>query len=283
MTLAEHVQTRFVLVDHLGLDQRLLDVRFDTGQVLGAALDQAAQHPPAHRDPQEVLQDLAGARQTHEVLLHQIDPDRSNRRPAPDWGKGSHTDLLARGAWLLLALIFPRDHTRGRQIHHLATLSYAGSYPIQPCLAMLAAFDPLHDHLIGRRREPQALPVVTRLPSRLLPAFLAQTLGLAYEPIRGRGQVAIVAVFGLPLSEQVHPLEQLGDQRISLGQLLLQHALLLFQLVDSFFWRHACTLRRFAALGKPLGDLGSNERVEKAGTHLQLYVSSPNSRRISFR
>jgi len=50
--------------------------------------------------------------------------------------------------------------------------------------------------------------------------------------------------------------------------LLLQHAFFLFQLDDSFFCRHALTLRPLAPFGKLLGNLSSylNFLIERGST-----------------
>lgn len=115
----------------------------------------------------------------------------------------------------------------------------------------------MHDHLIGDLTPQQRLAWMALLPTWLLPALLAQALGLPHEAVRRGRQVTVVAVFRQPLFQQLNTLLQLLDQFIPLRQLLTQDGILLFHLTKSFFWSHTATLHIFRLLGKPIGDLSS--------------------------
>jgi hypothetical protein len=115
------------------------------------------------------------------------------------------------------------------------------------------------------------------LASRLLCACLAQTFGAPHEPIRRRGQVAIVAVFCQLLSQQ-------RDLLLQQVLLLFQHAKVLLVLLDEvlvhlglfseqtiffsqmeqfFFLSHALTLHFFAPFDKSLVNLSSYDYFQK--------------------
>ena len=81
----------------------------------------------------------------------------------------------------------------------------------------------------------------------------------------GQVQVTVVAVFPQPFFQRLQALLQLRDQLISLGQLLTQCSILLFQGVDSFFWTHVATLQFLRLFGKSLGDLSSYAQQKVSG------------------
>jgi len=116
-------------------------------------------------------------------------------------------------------------------------------------LTVLTALDRIHNHRIGRRREQQAASWMTGLPPSLLAAFLAQTLGLSLKAIRGRGQMAVVAILlelflqGLHLLTQLlHLVLHLDNLFIPLRKLLLQEALFFSQVDQFFFGCHGATV-----------------------------------------
>jgi hypothetical protein len=158
------------------------------------------------------------------------------------------------------------QQTDWRHIHHLPPLQAAGRNLPQVRLALLTAFHRMHQHLIGTGREQQRLASVALLPPWLLAALLAQTLGLTAEPIRGGGQVAIVAVFGQSLLQGLHLRREVSDllllqaefpfqqadlfllptqQFLLQAGLLSQQPILLSKLNHFFFCCHACTLPTF--------------------------------------
>jgi hypothetical protein len=234
---------------------------------------------------QQLLHHLAGASQGQQLLLDQVDRHGCNpwailHRRTHLCGKGGDGDLLALRTLFLLAVMLPHQQTGWRHIHHLSALHHAGRDMPQVRLAVLTAFHRMHHHLIGTRREQQRFAWVTLLTTRLLPALLAQTLGLTAEPIRGGGQVAIVAIFGQPFLQRFHLLSELGhplllctqfpfqqrdllllssDRFLVQAGLLSQQPILLSQLDQFFFCCHALTLQVFARFGKSLGDLSSYE------------------------
>src|SRR5258708_28968049 len=117
----------------------------------------------------------------------------------------------------------------------------------------------IRDHPIGAAMALQRRAWVTLLSASFLPALLAQALGLSHEAVRGRRQVTVVTIFGQPLFQRLHPLLQVSDQFISLGQSLMQVFILLSKLKQFFFWRHALTLQYVELFGKSLGNLSSYE------------------------
>ena len=76
---------------------------------------------------------------------------------------------------------------------------------------------------------------MTGLSSRLLAAFLAQTLGLPMKAIRGRGKVTVMAAFGQPGLQVTNAFTQHLH-------LVSQGAILLSQLFQLFVFVHVCTL-----------------------------------------
>jgi len=182
--------------------------------------------------------------------------------------------------------IFAHQQTRQRQIDDLSTLSSTRCHRAQVVLAGFAPFYLLKDDFIWRRRELQARSPVSWLPSRWLLARLAQAFWCAHKPIRGGGQVAIVAIFREPvlhgfqlLAQAAHLLTVLLDQGIlfrqprlllldefvSLRQLCSQHLILCSQIGKFFFECHALTLLGLAPFGKSPAHLGSYENTLKHG------------------
>jgi hypothetical protein len=186
--------------------------------------------------------------------------------------------MLAVGTLFLLCPIFPHHQARQRQIHDLSTLCSTRCNRVQVMLASFAPCYLLEGDLIWRRRELQARSWVSWLPSRFLLALCAQAFRFAHKPIRGWGQVAIVAIFREPvlqgfqlLAQAAHLLSVLLDhgvlfreQRllllddfVSLRQFFSQHLILFSQLCKFFLDRHALTLPGLAPFGKSPAHLGS--------------------------
>ena len=82
-------------------------------------------------------------------------------------------------------------------------------------LRVLARLHGVNQHLVGRGREHQAACGMTGLPSGLLATFEAQTLGLTMKTVRGRRQMAGVAIF---LQALLQGLRLLPQQRHLLVQ-----------------------------------------------------------------
>jgi hypothetical protein len=151
---------------------------------------------------------------------------------------------------------------------------------VQVVLASFAAFYLLLEDLIWRCRELQAPSWVSWLPARWLLALWAQAFRFAPKPIRGRRQVAIVAILREPLLQGFQLLAQaahlltvsldqglllrqhlllLLDDFVSLRQLFPQHRVLFSQSNQFFFDRHARTLPSLTPFGKSPAYLGSYE------------------------
>jgi hypothetical protein len=131
-----------------------------------------------------------------------------------------------------LGLVFNDHHALGRQSKYLAALHLQALHLAQVSLTVLAALHQVDNHLIGRWREHQSASRVIGLPSGLLAASLAQTLGLTMKAIGGGWQMAVVAVLFQPLLQSLHLLlEQayLRMQPFDQGLLLVEQRLLLLK------------------------------------------------------
>ncbi len=226
VVVACHIQASFILIDHRARDQGLFDLLLNGGQVVGAPGNQVAEGSFTRRDSKQVLQHPAGASQGQQLLLHQL--DRYGRNPwAVLYGR---TDLRGNAATVScwhcghgFCSLWRSCTTRWAS----GTSTRRGEDMGQVCLTLLTAWHRVHHHLIGTRREQQGIAWVGLLTAWLLSAFLAQALGLMAEPIRRRGQVAMVAIFGQLLllqaefSFQQHDLLLLYASLLSLQPLLV--------------------------------------------------------------
>jgi hypothetical protein len=112
-----HIQPGFILMDDLGLFQRLCDLLLHRGQRKRAAFDQVTDHPFTHPDSQQVPHHLAGVGQWQQLLLDQIHRRRSNVGSIldgslhPGW-KCGYGEMVAVGTLFLLCPVFPTT-TRG--------------------------------------------------------------------------------------------------------------------------------------------------------------------------
>ena len=176
------------------------------------------------------------------------------------------------------------EQARRWHIHHLPSFESLGRNLSQIPLAVLTALDRMDDYLVRSWREHQGSAWVTLLSTWFLAAFLAQTPGLAPEPIRRWGQVTIVAIFRHSLLQSFHLLAQLGHLLLLQAAFSFQQADLLLQPIDQFllqadrfllqaallsqqpillsklgqfFFCHALTLHGGDSFGKSLGDLSS--------------------------
>ena len=176
--------------------------------------------------PVPFLHHFAGPFIRQQLLLYQVDPHCPKRRSILHrrthvLRKRRAADLLAGGAALLLRLMFDHQHPLDRQINHLPTFHAQALHVAQVSLAVQALLDCMHDHPIGRRREHQRASWVTRLSPGLLAAFLTQALGLSMKAIRGRRQVAVVAVFLELVLQGLYLLTQRLDLLLLLSQLFI--------------------------------------------------------------
>ncbi len=281
MPFACHREARFILMDHFALDQGLFDLLLDSCQLSGTPLDQGTDRAFTHLDAQQVAHHFTGTGQGQQLLFDQVHRRCCHMRSILDGslhsgGKGGDGDLLAVGTLFLLGPIFLHQHTRRGQIHHLTPLSPTGRHHVQILLAGLTlSYLQLND-LIWSRGELQAGPRVSWLPARLLLALGAQAFRVTHKPIRGGRQVAIVAIFGGPVSQGFQLLAQaahllcvlldhgvllgehrllLLDQFVSLCQVFSQHLILCSQSEQFFFDRHALTLLALTPFGKSPADL----------------------------
>ena len=142
--------------------------------------------------------------------------------------------MLTVGTLFLLCPIFPHQQTRQRQIHDLSTLSSTCRNRLQVVLARFASVYLSLDDLVGGGRPLQARAWMPWLPSRFLLALAAQAFGCAHKTIRGRRQVAIVAIFREPVPQAFHLLAQAAHLLTVLQDhgVLLREQLLL--LLDNF-------------------------------------------------
>ena len=187
----------------------------------------------------------------------------------------SSADVLAHRTLFLFSAIFSNDQTRGWDIDDLSAFDVTGWNCVQIVLAGFTGENVLLHHFIWGGRPLQARSWMSWLPSRWFLALFAQAFRLSDETIRGRRQVAIVAIFREPLVQGFHLLGQtavlltqllnqdvlLPEQRLLLPDQLVTLRQLLSQRDEFFFDRHALTLLPLMPLGKSPADLGSNLSV----------------------
>src|SRR5260221_4692519 len=297
---ARHMQTRFILVNDLSVLQRRFDLLLHRGQLPRTAFDQLPERPFAHLHSQQIAHHLARSRQRQQLLLHQIHGSCANRWPALDgsgnlFGKRSSIHVLSHRALFLFSAVFSHDQTRRGNIEDLSALNMRGRNRVQIVLTGFTLLNVVLDHFIWGGGPLQTQSFMSWLPSRWLLALLAQAFRLAHKPIRGRRQVAIVAIFRQLVPQAFHLraqstdlvthvlnlsillvqtpdlLAHLLDQRILLPehlllplddfitphQLLSQDRILFSQMLLYFFNRHALTLLGLTSVGKSPADLGS--------------------------
>src|SRR5260221_7172464 len=127
VTLACHIQPRFILMQHLCTRERRFDLLLHCFQGLCTALHQGLERAHAHRESQHILHHFTRSLIGQQLLLHQVDGHCSTRRPILHGGthvfrESRDADLLTSGAALLFALMFDDHHTLRRQINDLAAL-----------------------------------------------------------------------------------------------------------------------------------------------------------------
>src|SRR6266568_3417931 len=278
-----HIQSCLILMDHIAVDQGCFDLLLHGGQLSRTAFDQLPDRPLTHLDEEQVSHHLTGTSQWQQLLFDQIHRRRSYIGSILDGGlhsggKCGVGDLLALGTLFLLRLVFPYPQTRRRHIHHLSTLSSTRCHRLQVVLTRFTSVYLQLGDLIWGGRELQAGSRVSWLPARFLLALCAQAFRLASKTIRGRRQVAIVAIFREPVPQIFHLLAQaahlltvvleqgvllrqprllLLDEFVSLRQLFPQTLILFSQRNQFFFNRHALTLLGLTPFGKSPADLGS--------------------------
>jgi hypothetical protein len=157
---------------------------------------------------------------------------------------------VATGAHFGLSLVFPHEHLRGWDIDDLTTLDREDGLLAQIALTMLAGQRGMNKDLIGRFAHHQVLSPMAALPSRGFFAFGTQALWLTGKTIRGRGQMAIMAIFGQALFQFLHALLQVLDGL----QCLLQRG---FQLLYLLIFVHTCTVPEFHLKSNSLAYLSS--------------------------
>lgn len=99
-------------------------------------------------------------------------------------------------------------------------------------------------HLIGHLTPLQALAWMTRLSADFLAAFFAQTLRLTDKAIEGRRKATIATIFPPLFLQGRYTLREPFDEFITLGQLLFQVTIFLFQFPELLFCCHASNLPR---------------------------------------
>jgi hypothetical protein len=240
MTCAFDIEAGLILMQDRGRHQGRLDLLFHLSQVLGAVLDQASKRALAHRGAQQVSQNFTGSPPGQELLLNQIDRHGPNPRPVLERGsdsrwEGRAAEPMAVGALLALCLMFLHDQARCRHIDHLSPLIADRKDRLQIVVAVRARGKWMEHHLIGDLTPLQAVACMTGLSTCFLAAFFAQTLGLTDKAIRGRWKATIATIFPHLLFQGGKTLREAFDEFVTLGQLLFQVTIFLFQLAESFF------------------------------------------------
>jgi hypothetical protein len=144
-----------------------------------------------------------------------------------------------------MSLMFDHQHMLGWQIDDLAPFHDQTRHLVLTVLTVLAGVHRVHDHQIGRLRQLQGVSCMTSLSSRLLAAFLAQTLGLPMKAIGGRRKMTVMAIFSEPGFQFV-------DAFAQHPYLLSQGAIVLSQLFQLCVFGHPSTLLACSLLCKPL-------------------------------
>src|SRR5712692_3713702 len=269
VALARHIQAAFILMDNRCLTQGHLDLLFHVMQLGRASLDQRLDGCRAQVCSQQIREDLTRSFVGQQMLLNQLDG------PRPD--VGSILDPCRHGFWELgyadlstartpfaFGLMLCHLHPWRWQIQHLTALHRQGFYPAQIVGAMLANSEGMLHDFVSRLPEFQCVSLMARLTSWLFPTPFAQApqFLLSAEAIRGRRQVAIVAVFALMLFQLFHTLAHLKQCFRHFCQLLLQFGSLRLPYgfffpegLQFFVWIHALTLPVRTHDYNPLGPL----------------------------
>ena len=269
--LAHNVHPTFIGMQHISLLEMLFDLFFNGLQVGGAALDQGFEGANRHGWPKEILDGCAGTLIGQELLLRQIDSNRSKGwsildRSGDPCRKGSFGDTGAVRADFLLGLVLNDQQPFWGHIQDLTAFELQGHHRLQIGLALRTRLDLMHDDLIGSGHLKERIAFMACLCPWLLLALFAQAFGflLARKAIRGGRQVAIVAIFGQALFNLLqsgllvrHLLTQFlifcSQRRVFRAQ----GSIFFSKVMQFFFLSHAATLLLFLPFGKGLADLNS--------------------------
>jgi hypothetical protein len=170
--------------------------------------------------------------------------DRSKGRPPHFSDRLFVSRCVSRG-------MFDDDQPFGRDIQHLTPLDKSSGSFSEILLAGSTSRDLMHDDLVWLACLGQRIAFVAFLGPWLLAALLVQALRflLPGKPIRGRRQVAVVAIFGQTLFYLLQPAVQYGyllmQGLIFCPQssiLCSQSGIFFSKVMQFFFLSHAATL-----------------------------------------
>ncbi len=186
-----HAQARLVMMERGGLAQGRLDLFLDALQPTGAQAHQIDQR--AHREggTEDVGQDLTHPRIRHELLLDEIGRHRSQSRAVLLGSADARRRLglgrrpTRRTAHMQDAVLGDMQSYRG-QLLDLPPLDPAGCVAGQLLVARPAQRWPMRLYGVGSRHQRNPMTGMSWLRPALLATLLAQTLGLASQPIAGR-------------------------------------------------------------------------------------------------
>ncbi len=192
-------QPRLVVVQHRRLAQRHLDLLLDPAQSLGPQPHQVDQRADRERRAEDVGHQLAHARIGDELLLDQIGRECSQPgavllRRADTCGRLARGRRPTGGAAHMQDLVFGDVQPHGRELLHLPPLDPAGRIAGQLLPTRAALRRSMRLDGVRRRDQRHTMAAVPGLAPTPLAALLAQTLGLASQPIAGRRLTTVVAV-----------------------------------------------------------------------------------------
>jgi hypothetical protein len=227
------------MVQHRRVSQRRLDLVLNAVELLSAVAHEVDQRPHRQRRAQDVGYHLAYPRIGHKLLLDQIGTERAKARSIllrgahARWRRGRRHSPT-RWAAHMQDTVFTDLQPQRRELAHLPPLDPARRIGGQLVLADAALARPVGLDRVGRRHQRHLMPPMARLPAALLATLLAQTLGLASQPVAGWRLTAIVAILRQTGFQFLHAFQQ----RLHLfaqGRVLRSQRGL-------FFWRHAPSL-----------------------------------------
>ncbi len=157
-------------------------------------------------------------------------------------------EVVTRWATDRFDLMLSHHQSADRYVMHLTTLD-DDSCPLgKGLLTLRADAGTMALHLIWEFYHLQRVSWMSCLTSRWFPAWPTRTARWATQPIRRWRLVARATGFRHPLFQGLHSLLQLGNQFVSLSQLLLQCLIFCSKLHHFFFWLHALYFTRLLAL-----------------------------------
>src|SRR6266567_3490299 len=260
--LAANIESCFVLMEHTNLLQSGFDGVFHRDEVLSTSHDPAMQRTNRNADTHHLSKHLADPFIGQQMGLRQGDRHRLNgwailHRSCDLLRKRCLSDGLATRTAFALGLMLGHHETWDWNVKDLT----AGATPhgLNPEIVLTGATDvrSMNNDLIRSCHLDQMMPGMTLLSSRRLVAFLAQTLGLASEPIGGRRQVTVVTVFLETAFQFLHTVHQELHLVLQGGNAFIFLLIFCPKSLNLLIFVHTATLPVFLFICKGLALLSS--------------------------